>query len=818
MNADKGYFLQLIIKLKSVLNIARRLQKYILNVNKKLKVSLILIAIILFHIISNYIWLKYDTTYLKHDAHQHHLLSLAVFYEIKNNVIPLLSNVFDRVIYSRWHGVFVGFITAPFYLIFGAEQDTGVMVNSTIFFTILIFSVYGVGKTIFNKKTGLLSAFIVSMYPIIFNQLRIYMLDLPLAAMVSLSIFLLIKTKYFSNKNYSILFAIFFGFGMLTKFNFVGFIIGPLFFILFKAFTKYQGHRKIIFYNICVALCINIILLFSFIKLKFWEIVSRFYGCSWLNPIFLSGHKSSSSLIFNWLLTGFEYIVWSLKEMMSNILSFFFFVVFFVSLISFFRKKVEYKNILFLWILLPLIFLSLLFHYPNFDRYLMPVLPAIAIISGGGITGIKFFTLKIAIIILVVFLGCFQYFAISYNCSFLPQKIELPLPAHILGLKNKYFGRLVLFHRDIELRFRNRKDRFSFPSQIQWPSEDIIKEILKNIKSPYPKVDIFFIDSIPEIYETIRYITFLKEFPITTYTNSLDEEELYKRVSPVLFLIDNADYIAVLKDADPYTLQNEAAFIRQKITGSRDYFFKKTINDCTLLKKFELPTGNHLLLFKKKKDYIKLEKLLTDLYFRDGRWQWYYKGIAVAKDGFGSSFKFKGRVYNTLQAQWSIEPISESKIIAKGNWQDVPIIQEWEFNILSDKEIMASMRIICIDEVEIQDMSFFLLLSHFYRKWETSEKKGYFSRKNILRYTDIYLPESTRWLTISSHRKNIFPNITFIPVSQQFKISPIIGYQKNFRKVKFEISKYDYYKFSLSPGTYDCISVKILLEHKPYKI
>lgn len=785
-----------------------------LNIDKKLNVFLILLVIILFHIVNNYIWLKSDETYLIHDSHHHFLFSLGVFNEIRNNLIPLVSNILDKVVsHHRWHGIFVGYITAPFYFIFGTSQDAGVMINNSIFLLILIFSTYGIGKNILNKKVGLYSAFIVSMYPLIFNHLRIYMLDLALTAMVSLSIYLLIKTEFFSHKMYTLLFAISFALGMLTKFTFIGFVMGPLVLILFNAFTKTQidsYRKKTISFNVFIALCVIFIISFSFFKLKFWEVFARFYECSWIHPLFSSAFKSFFSFVVFWILTGCKFLLWSIQELMNNILSFFFFTVFFISLISFRKKKVKCKKILYLWIFLPILFLSFFFHYPNIDRYLMPLLPAIAIISGIGIASIKYPILRKIIILSVVLFSVFQFFAISYNLSFLPERIELQLPGQIMGVKNKYFNKIVLFHRDRALDYRNGESRFFYPSSGAWPAEEILREILGGLKDLKYKAIVFFIDNIPELYEPMEYISYVKNYPIDIYINSLSEEEFYKDRDSLSVTIAEADYV-IMVDKTTTRSRPISSFIEQRVKHSKRLF--EEISDCfQLLKKFRLPDGNNLLLFKNKKDYTKLETSSIRLHFRGGLLKLYFKECPMIKPAlFGGSFQYEDRNYQSTQARWDIESSDQNTMIATARWQDSPVLQRWQFNILNNREIVLNIQILTEEEAIIDNSIFFFVVPPNYKKWKTQGENGRFSERNVLDYKNIILLPETEYIMVSGYEKSCPPAITFFPVFKQFNILPAIKYKKDRRIISFMINKGESSKLSLLPGEYDFLSFKISL-------
>lgn len=45
---------------------------------------------------------------------------------MRDHSLPTLAKVFDRVtMHHRWHGVLVGYATAPFFFLFGKTQDAG---------------------------------------------------------------------------------------------------------------------------------------------------------------------------------------------------------------------------------------------------------------------------------------------------------------------------------------------------------------------------------------------------------------------------------------------------------------------------------------------------------------------------------------------------------------------------------------------------------------------------------------------------------------------------------------------------------------------
>lgn len=113
----------------------------------------------------------------------------------------------------------------------------------------------------------------------------------------------------------------------------------------------------------------------------------------------------------------------------------------------------------------------------------MPVLPAMALISSAGIMALKSVKLRRTLVILVVVLGCLQYFAISYRMDFIPEQIQIKIPL----FDAKRFIPITLFRKTISIGYRSDEDSFSYPAETNWKNEGILTEIIKNIKIPEKK-------------------------------------------------------------------------------------------------------------------------------------------------------------------------------------------------------------------------------------------------------------------------------------------------------------------------------------------
>lgn len=216
--------------------------------NNETKYIFILIGILAFHLVNNFLWLKVDKTLLADDPFGHLLSSFQVYRFLENG--DFLLHPLKCLLYigehSHQYGIFVYLISAPFYFILGIGQDQVAMVNACIFLTLLIFSIYGITKRLANSQAGILSAFIISMYPVIFNHARMYMLDLPLTALVSLSIYFLVCYGLSKKNKYIFLFLPVLFLGLLTKINFILFVFTPLLIILTKRPVLFR-RRAIVF-------------------------------------------------------------------------------------------------------------------------------------------------------------------------------------------------------------------------------------------------------------------------------------------------------------------------------------------------------------------------------------------------------------------------------------------------------------------------------------------------------------------------------------------------------------------------------------------
>ncbi|MCD4784747.1 MAG: glycosyltransferase family 39 protein [Candidatus Eremiobacteraeota bacterium] len=116
--------------------------------------------------------------------------------------------------------------TLIFYILFGKSKITAIS-SFLFFYLIIIFSTYFTGSLLFSRDVGFLAGLAVLSPPLVALSTHLYILDFPLAAMISLSIFLLFKSGYFREKLWTILFFISLGLALLTKTSAVQYLSAP---------------------------------------------------------------------------------------------------------------------------------------------------------------------------------------------------------------------------------------------------------------------------------------------------------------------------------------------------------------------------------------------------------------------------------------------------------------------------------------------------------------------------------------------------------------------------------------------------------------
>ncbi len=192
---------------------------------------LIVGLLVVFHWVNNWFYFRANVTLLGWDPTSH-LAKTIVYNKILKEID--IESLF-RAFTWPWNRPPLPWLPAVlFYRLFGVSTDVALMSNS-FYIAILLFSVYGIGKRLYGPGVGLLSASLVSIYPFLFHLSRTLYPDFPLTAMVALNIYFLLRVDRFRDRLNSLLFGLTFGLGLLTKWQFLAFVVGPVAYVIVRS-------------------------------------------------------------------------------------------------------------------------------------------------------------------------------------------------------------------------------------------------------------------------------------------------------------------------------------------------------------------------------------------------------------------------------------------------------------------------------------------------------------------------------------------------------------------------------------------------------
>jgi 4-amino-4-deoxy-L-arabinose transferase-like glycosyltransferase len=446
--------------------------------NKILKNSwCLLLLIIAFHIINNKVILSLDQTFPVWDE----LENLREASYISRTFTTVLNS--PQKVYPWYYDLGHG-CRAPLYRIILSLacdpkiNEAGIFVINSLFFIILLLSVYGIGSKLQNSPSGVLAAFILSMFTGVFAMSRVSMLDLPLAAMVSLSVYLMLLTKNFTNLKYSLLFGISVGLGMLIKVTYINFLLPTAVFYIFQSVVKnlrQNANGSIMARNLIICLSCSLLIGGSWYFPNLKGVMQRAHEVCYLSPqLKQDGFGTVLSRYANWLF--------------FDSVGPFFCVLSFVGVFLCLIKR--QFALLFIWFLIPLSIFSL---SPNYvPRFMLPLLPAMSLFIALGVATIRTSWIRKMLVMTIVVYGVSSFFLISYGKTY-----SGPVLKREVKREGSYGARRVDYGIIYPLR------------NVNWKIDEIANLILGRDSRYKKNVNIglmcLSVPNVPEISNALRY-------------------------------------------------------------------------------------------------------------------------------------------------------------------------------------------------------------------------------------------------------------------------------------------------------------------------
>lgn len=355
-------------------------------------IQLILFGIIAFFITTNIIWIAKDTLPPVWDANAHMANSLTFYRMLCGQ--PSLKTL-ERVFSMSFPYLPFFHLTAfPVIYVLGFSEDTMLYVNF-LYIPILVLSLFGIGRILFNARVGILSCFLLIFYPIVFGISRMFMLDFALLAMVTQAQYLILKREEEGGKAWLLLCALITA-ALIKKIAFIFLVPTMAALFLRKLYKK----KKIDFFILFLILFLFFIFLITLNRPQFKGMFT---------------YKEGTTLL-SLLMMHLSYLKWFIiaaRNNMSPLLSFFFWIGL-ISLLCIFKKKKMAFLFLMSW-LIPAFFVFSTINFFKDGRYIMSALPPFAILTMGGIEALPEKHVRNFFYSFIIAIGFLQFMNLSFN-------------------------------------------------------------------------------------------------------------------------------------------------------------------------------------------------------------------------------------------------------------------------------------------------------------------------------------------------------------------------------------------------------------------
>ncbi len=276
--------------------------------------------------------------------------------------------------------------------------DASIGVVALFFVAVLLASTYLIGVERWSPRVGAFATILLALYPATYIHSRSLLLDLPLMAMVAAAVLALLRARGFQNLAWSAGFGVLCAIGLLTKQAFLLAIIAPLAYELLRA----PRHKT-------TALHLGLALLPVIVVLLWWYLprVDWFFGDYRTAQ---EDYARSRGDPDTWSLLGLTYYLQGTWYQTTLL-----FAVLWLAMLPFFLRATS-RGLLISWwagVVLSSTFLVL-----KDSRFLMPALPAIALMTAIGLDRMRNGVLVLAP---CVAFGLLQLWGGSFGGSWLPE-------------------------------------------------------------------------------------------------------------------------------------------------------------------------------------------------------------------------------------------------------------------------------------------------------------------------------------------------------------------------------------------------------------
>jgi len=540
-------------------------------------------------IISLYLWLSFDA----YPIAGHDLLGIFPSVQLVRDIKGWGN---DHLLYDmpvgRYYGSLLNYpplsfiVLAYYYLIFGLQGQMAIMVNA-FYICLILGTVYLIGKELFDAKTGLLAAFLLSCFPGFIAFSRSYWLEFGVIAYVCMVIYFLLKTDFFRNRFYSVMLGFSLALAYLHKNEFIPFVAVPLAIAFFMPFLKDREHAR----SLSRIMNASLAVIISFLCTHFWW--SR-YGVSSFGRM-LSVFSSTAEIDITGKATLLEKLLApeslffyfnSLLALLGGVFLVGFWIMFIFLSFRIVLKKEAMVPLLYLfsWFCIPFGVFTFTLLQVKYPTHILALLPAIALLISAGIYYVRPKVLQILITVLVCAYGVNVFFSSLYAFG----KSPLSFVRSLGGLN----AETIIFRHMPEA---NNFDTFYPPRKEEL--EKVIQEILQFINQDTGgggRAQAVSVYQRPALKNNAFYYYVLTQnYPLFFFASH------FKMATS----LEECDYLVIEQEGNvslSEILNREYGKVELERKHYRE-IFQSGINDFRLIKEMDIPYGKERVLIYKRR-------------------------------------------------------------------------------------------------------------------------------------------------------------------------------------------------------------------------
>ncbi|MBN1823107.1 MAG: glycosyltransferase family 39 protein [Endomicrobiales bacterium] len=313
------------------------------------------------------------------------------------NYIMLTDGIFKPFGHFWYHPPLYHFISAVMLVLFKNNLLLTNVVHNGFYMGMGFIFTYLVGKRLKGHLNGIMAMIVLALYPATWMGLNNHFNDYPLMGLTAMSVYLLLRTDYFGNRAYSVLFALGCGWAMMVKWSFGAFIAGPLSYVLYVILRGPKDGTAGRLRNILISACV------------FAAVTAPFY-CDSKKMLFILSNPFTEIIGEGIFSAG--NLLYFLNTLHNEQLTASFALVLAGSFAAFLIKGVDKDKIVILfWIAVPFLVIFFMPHWKCF-RYFIPMHPAFAIISACGLKSLVKWKSGAVLVVSIIVLGAVQAYAL----------------------------------------------------------------------------------------------------------------------------------------------------------------------------------------------------------------------------------------------------------------------------------------------------------------------------------------------------------------------------------------------------------------------